>query len=131
MKSYKPFPETMSMLLEMEGISTREMHRRGVRKGWGVSQATANRLTTGDSEVSPEHMEAIARALNVAPETFLEYRLWRVRREYDPKEVGFSRASANLKRLERGEDAVEKDEEIPPADLIGDEAGPGDQAASS
>jgi transcriptional regulator with XRE-family HTH domain len=130
MKSYKPFPETMSMLLDMEGIGVREMHRRAVRKGWGVSQPHANRLRTGETEVSPEHMEAIARGLNIAPETFLEYRLWQVRRSYDPKEVGFKQATANLKRLERVED--DEDREIPPAELLGrDGDAPGGHAASA
>lgn len=126
MKSYKPFPETITTLLDLAGISRREAHRRAERKGWAVSQKHANRLFNGETEVAPEHMEAVARGLNIEPETFLEYRLWQARCAYDPREVGFKQAVANLRRLERA--AGDEDEEpIPPAEL--DDALSGEAAA--
>lgn len=132
MKSYKPFPETMQMLLEMEGISGRELSKRGVRHGLDLSHSTISRMAKGEVPAAPHHMESIARTLGILPETFAEYRLWQARRQYDPAEVPFETAIRNLRRLEERED--EDAEALDPAQLaaaLDDQDAPGGRVASS
>jgi transcriptional regulator with XRE-family HTH domain len=50
---------------------------------------------------SPQVLERIARALDVPPEEFPEYRLARARDLLDDREVGLDRAVATLEAVER------------------------------
>jgi len=51
---------------------------------------------SGTREPSPSVMEDCADTLGVSPEVFTEYRLWQARRQFDPKEVGYSAALESL-----------------------------------
>lgn len=102
-RSTRPFPETIRDLRRIAGVSERELTRRASRHGFARDNSTLHRICTGESAALPEHMEAIARALQIEPETFAEYRLWKARCDYDPAAVGWDRAIRNLALTERVE----------------------------
>lgn len=102
-KSNKPFVETMQHLLEMEGISQRELTKRAQAKGWKRQHSVMHSMLTGQSAILPEHMEMIARVLFIEPQTFAEYRMWEQRRRFDPEVIGFKKALQNLSTVERAE----------------------------
>lgn len=127
MKSNKPFPETVQHLIDMEGISQRELTRRLNRKGWRHDNSTLARIVRGDVPATPPHIEAIAAGLGVLPETFVEYRLWKIRRDYDPDVVGITKAVANLRRLEAAEEPA--DQPLDPEELAAALGPPGNDEA--
>lgn len=111
----------MRLLLEAHKLSGRQLHARMLERDPKVQvHSVFSRLITGENRVHPKHMEAIASALHILPETFAEYRLWKVRREFDPEEVGWDRAITNLQRHERAEGAEDDLEPHDPADLLDD-----------
>lgn len=133
MKSTQPFPATLKRLLEIEGISERELTRRIVRHGFERTHPTMYRIYRGQITASREHMEAIASALGILPETFAEYRLAKAADQYSPEAVGWKQAIRNLTRLEQGEDAG-VDEPLSAAEIdrrMETEDAPADQAESS
>lgn len=133
MKSTQPFPATLKKILEIEGISERQLTERARRKGYDRHHSTLHRIYAGDGPVQPEHMEGVARALNIAPETFAEYRLWKARTDYDPGVIGWKRAIRNLQRLE-GDEAPEVEEPLSASEIdrrLSRADEPGDQAESS
>lgn len=107
MKSTKPFPETIQLLLDIYEISGRELARRLERKGISRNQSTVQRLVNGESPVNHEHLEWFAKALGILPETFAEYRLWKARSSYDPLVIGWPKAIKNLELREASEGAAE------------------------
>lgn len=94
-KSSKPFSESVRELLDEAEISQRELIRRTRRHGWG-STGTISFLMTDEMPPTQQAMEAIARALEVKPEHFAEWRLAEARRRLDPAVVGFKTALGNL-----------------------------------
>jgi transcriptional regulator with XRE-family HTH domain len=62
----------------------------------GISHAHINMLANGHDKPSMRAMELIARACDVSPDYFAEYRLAVAMRELDPEEVGLERALENL-----------------------------------
>lgn len=62
----------------------------------GVSYETLRKAVTGERAVSEDLMRRVAQALKVEPTVFIEYRLMQARRELDPSEVGWARASEAL-----------------------------------
>jgi transcriptional regulator with XRE-family HTH domain len=62
----------------------------------GLTHAHLNMLANGHEKPSMRAMELIARACEVEPEYFAEYRLAVAMRELDPEVVGFERALENL-----------------------------------
>jgi transcriptional regulator with XRE-family HTH domain len=99
--SNKPFTAAAKELLEELEISQRELARRTQAHGWGHT-STVNFLVRGDMKPGPRAIEQIARALEVPPEHFAEYRLAKARAALDPKYVGLERA------LKEGLDAAAK-----------------------
>jgi len=95
MSSKKPFPQAVQELLDEHEISQRELVRRTRTRGWG-SPGTISFLMRDEMPPSIRAMEAIARALQVPPEHFAEYRLAIARRQLDPNVVGVKRALRNL-----------------------------------
>jgi hypothetical protein len=67
----------------------------------GVSYETLRRVVAAALPPSRELIEECARALRIRPEYFLEYRLYRAQRDFDPREVGIDRAVENLRVWER------------------------------
>lgn len=116
MKSTKPFRETLLELLELQGISRREMLRRGDRHS-DETRTTGALHPILNHGVTPSVglIEYVAKALMIEPETFAEYRMWQARRLFDPSDEemgGFEVAIKNLQALERG--AAEADLPVPP-----------------
>jgi hypothetical protein len=50
----------------------------------------------GERNVTPELIEEVSRALRVKPQHFAEYRLHEARTAFDPRDLGFDQALANL-----------------------------------
>src|SRR5690606_39761876 len=100
MKSNQSFPTTVSHLLEMRDMKISELGRRAIQLGWQQSPKHLYRVVRGEVTVTPAHMELLARALDVQPEVFAEFRLWQVRRLFDPEQVGFKAAIEALKSWE-------------------------------
>ena len=102
MQSTRPFPETLRSLLEMQGVSQRQlMDRTREQAGWG-SYGTVTHLLRGFMRPSMVAMQHIAQALQVEPETFAEYRLGKARERLDPTAVGLDEALRNLDEMTRG-----------------------------
>lgn len=134
MQSTKPFSETLVAILEMSGVSQRELARRTQQRDeWG-SPMTVSLLLKEEIRPTIWAMEAIAGALGVSPDTFAEYRLATVRVSLDPLEVPLEKALENLERLQHPERVSgpaadeEEPEPLSPRETRGDDGG---QAASS
>lgn len=101
MKSSRPFPETLKALMDLEGLSQRELTERLKRHGFGRAHSVLHRIYVGDGEPSPELMEGLGRVFKVSPEMFAEYRLAEARRHFEPSEVGWDAAMTNLDTFEQ------------------------------
>lgn len=95
--SDKPFGDALRALMADRGLSyrgladaTRELDGRG------MTHAHINMLANGHDKPSTRAMELIARACNIQPEYFAEYRLAEAMRALDPAEVGLEQALENL-----------------------------------
>lgn len=95
--SNKPFGDTVRALMQAHGMTyralaqaTREQDARG------LTHAHINMLVNGREKPSLRAMELIARACEVEPEHFAEYRLAAAMRELDPEVVGLEHALENL-----------------------------------
>jgi hypothetical protein len=95
----RPFGAMLRDLLIENGITT----RMGNPDWTGFCQLlrdihyeTLRKAVVGERHPAPKLIEAVADALDLAPETFTEYRLWTARRRLDPQEVGFVEAVRNL-----------------------------------
>src|SRR5947208_16056582 len=95
--STKPFGESLRALMGERGLSFRELAQatRAV-DGKGMTHAHINMLANGHDRPSMRAMELVAKACNVEPEYFAEYRLAAAMRELDPSEVGLEQALENL-----------------------------------
>ena len=71
-------------------------HRAGEPEGAAVGALRAAQTPRGRERPSMRAMELIARAGNVRPDYFAEYRLAVAMRDLDPSEVGFERALETL-----------------------------------
>lgn len=63
----------------------------------GVHYETLRRAVSGDRQPSPKLMEECARVLGIRADTFVEYRIYLVRRSFDPAAVGLESAIKNLR----------------------------------
>lgn len=61
-----------------------------------VHYETLRKSVSGERPPSASLVQTIAAALGVRPDYFVEYRLTQAQRAFDPREVGFERALANL-----------------------------------
>jgi transcriptional regulator with XRE-family HTH domain len=103
---YRTFGTALRDLLIERGITTRLGNPDWPAfsaKVPGVHYETLRKAVTGDRPVAPKIIEAVADALRVDPETFAEYRLWQLRRTFDPADVGTEAALENLARFESEE----------------------------
>jgi transcriptional regulator with XRE-family HTH domain len=113
MSAPKPFKEQVEALAEEQGVSLAKL-------GWhahdpnrrGTSQDTLNKALQGKRRLNEPILEAVAAALGVKPERFVEYRLERLRRQLDYREVGLQEAVATLDRIEK---ATQRVAAAPPA----------------
>lgn len=93
--SSDPFHLTLKRLLVDADLTPYALSRKCRELGWGSSSGI-NNCARGTFVPGLEGIEVIARALQVPPETFAEYRLLRARRELDFRAVGLERALKNL-----------------------------------
>jgi transcriptional regulator with XRE-family HTH domain len=95
--SDKPFGDALRDLMEAHGLSYRSL-AQATRQldGRGMTHAHINMLANGHDKPSMRAMELIARACDVEPAYFAEYRLAVAMRELDPAEVGLEQALENL-----------------------------------
>ena len=95
--SDKPLGEALRELMQERGMSYRSLARTTQElDGKGMTHAHINMLANGHDKPSMRAMELIARAFEVAPEHFAEYRLAQAMRALDPAEVGLEQALENL-----------------------------------
>jgi transcriptional regulator with XRE-family HTH domain len=95
--SDKPFGDALRALMKERGLSYRSL-ADGTRRldGRGMTHAHINMLANGHDKPSIRAMELIARACDIEPEYFAEYRLASAMRALDPAEVGLEQALENL-----------------------------------
>jgi transcriptional regulator with XRE-family HTH domain len=95
--STQPFGPALRSLMEAQGLSYRGL-AEAIRKidEQGITHAHLNMLANGHDKPSMRVMELIARACDVPPEFFAEYRLAIAMRELDPAVVGLDQALKNL-----------------------------------
>jgi hypothetical protein len=63
-----------------------------------VSYESLRKAVTGERVPSQKIMEAVATALKVDASVFVEYRLLKVQKQFDAREVGVDVAAANLEK---------------------------------
>jgi transcriptional regulator with XRE-family HTH domain len=96
----KRFTESVSELLAERELSQRQLAQITKRRdGWGAS-GTISRMLAGDFPPSLEAMESIARALDVDPSVWPEFRMAQWRHDLNPERVGFPDAYATLREIE-------------------------------
>jgi transcriptional regulator with XRE-family HTH domain len=95
--SNKPFGEALRALMSAQGLTYRGL-AEATRQldGKGITHAHINMLANGHDKPSMRAMELIARACDVEPNHFAEYRLAAAMRDLDPTEVGLEQALENL-----------------------------------
>jgi len=95
--SDEPFGDALRALMEERGLTYRSL-AEATRQldGRGMTHAHINMLANGHDKPSMRAMELIARACDVEPAYFAEYRLAVAMRELDPAEVGLEQALENL-----------------------------------
>ncbi len=95
--SDEPFGDALRALMAERGFSYRSL-AEATRKldGRGMTHAHINMLANGHDKPSMRAMELIARACEVDPAYFAEYRLAAAMRALDPAEVGLEQALENL-----------------------------------
>ena len=95
--SERPFGDALRALMEARGLTYRGL-AEAIREldGKGLTHAYINMLANGHDKPSMRAMELIAKACEVDPDYFAEYRLAVAMRELDPAEVGLEQALENL-----------------------------------
>jgi transcriptional regulator with XRE-family HTH domain len=95
--SNKPFGDALRALMAARGLTYRGLAdaTRGLDSK-GITHAHINMLANGHDKPSMRAMELIARACEVEPDYFAEYRLAAAMRDLDPAEVGLEQALENL-----------------------------------
>jgi transcriptional regulator with XRE-family HTH domain len=95
--SEKPFGDALRALMRERGLSYRALAEATVAlDGKGIGHAHINMLANHHDRPSLRAMELIARACDVDPAYFAQYRLAVAMRELDPAEVGLEQALENL-----------------------------------
>lgn len=96
----KPFPAALDDLLRERGYTTKLGHVNYsdfARHMEGFHYETLRKVLVGERGLYPPLIEAVAKALEVDPSYFAEYRLWQARRMFDVNEVGRDEAMRNLR----------------------------------
>jgi transcriptional regulator with XRE-family HTH domain len=95
--STQPFGKALRALMSDRGLSYRRL-AEAIREldDKGITHAHLNMLANGHDKPSVRAMKLIARACDVSPDYFAEYRLAMAMRELDPSVVGLEQALENL-----------------------------------
>jgi lambda repressor-like predicted transcriptional regulator len=110
----QPFHEAVRGVLAERGLTFRALAARTSEvesDGKGLSHSYLTTLGTHDRP-TPRAMEIVARALDLRPTFFAEYRLGLVRGLFDEEQQGLPRALQNLQALQ---DLVDAQVPAPPA----------------
>jgi transcriptional regulator with XRE-family HTH domain len=94
-QSIDPITTTLRRLMDERGLSYRrlaELTRDADPEARGVTYAYLAGLVSGREYPSPRALELIATSLDIDAAFFAEYRLDRLRRELNGREVGFEAA---------------------------------------
>jgi transcriptional regulator with XRE-family HTH domain len=96
-ESEKSFGDALRVLMGERGMTYRSL-AQATREldAKGMTHAHINMLANGHDRPSMRAMELVARACDVEPDYFAEYRLASAMRELDPTEVGLEQALENL-----------------------------------
>jgi transcriptional regulator with XRE-family HTH domain len=98
----KPFAEALRDQMVAKKLSLRALSqatKKSDPKGKGLSHPYLSDLARGTETPSSGAIEVVASALGVAPSHFAEWRLARLRREFDERQVGLTEAVAHLDEL--------------------------------
>ncbi len=97
MESDKPFGDALRSLMDERDLSYRGL-AEATRQldGRGMTHAHINMLANGHDKPSMRAMDLIARACEVQPTYFADYRLAAAMRALDPAKVGLQQALENL-----------------------------------
>lgn len=97
----EPFPQRARRLAEAKGWSAERLsYEAWTPEIRGTSAATLKKVIAGQRALKPHLIEAVATALGVPPDEFLEYRLAMARRLFDEEQVGLAAATRNLSLLD-------------------------------
>jgi transcriptional regulator with XRE-family HTH domain len=95
--SDKPFGQALRTLMNERGLTYRSLaETTRALDGKGMTHAHLNMLANGHEKPSMRAIALIAKACEVQPEYFAQYRLAAAMRELDPAEVGLEQALQNL-----------------------------------
>ncbi|HMI99552.1 MAG TPA: hypothetical protein VK488_06955 [Gaiellaceae bacterium] len=102
-RDYRPFGVVLRDLLIEREITTKLGNpdwTAFARSLPDVHYETLRKAAAAERPVAPKVVEAVAKELGVEPATFADYRLWEVRKTFDPGSVGIDAALENLARWE-------------------------------
>jgi transcriptional regulator with XRE-family HTH domain len=100
-----PFEARFAELRKARGVSLRRVAQRTKEidtTGKGLSPSYLGALATGTQPPSSQALQLIAEALDVSPNTFVEYRLASVRAAFDERQIGVAEAARHLEIFEAG-----------------------------
>lgn len=100
-----PFEKRFAALRRAQGLSLRHIAQRTKEvdaTGKGLSPSYLGSLATGAQPPSSQALQLIAGALDVSPDTFVEYRLASIRAAFDERQIGVAEAARHLEIFEAG-----------------------------
>lgn len=98
----RPFAETLQRIVQERGVTNRVgnvVWRQFADDLPTIHYETLRKMLSGERLLDLESLEEIAKAAEVDPAAFVEYRVLRARQLFDVREVGLDQAVANLRRL--------------------------------
>jgi hypothetical protein len=99
MENERPFGQALDALARSKGY----VNRLG-NVNWadlardipGIHYETLRKALAGERQLDHDFLERLAEGLGVPADYFVEWRLWDAQRRFDPREVGYDEAVANL-----------------------------------
>ncbi len=104
--SPEPFPDKVRRLIQEARDRGEDVSQERVAlaawdlDGRGTSASMFKQVMNGRRALTPMLIEGVARALDVPPTEFVEYRLAMTRRALDERQVGLEQALLNLRAIE-------------------------------
>lgn len=98
--SLQPFGAQLRALRQEKGKSLEDLAFATREHGGKLTFSYVGQVERGTQYPTPATIALLAKALGVAPEEFIAYRLARARRLFDEREVGLEEAARNLAALE-------------------------------
>ena len=92
----EPITVVLRRLLDERGATLRGIASRTRaldESGRGMNHTYISAVLNGRESPSPRSLELIARALEISPEFFIEYRMGKLREAINPRVVGFEAAA--------------------------------------